>query len=88
MEAERLLHPAVVDDWRRDFPLLRETVRGKPLVYLDNGATTQKPQAVIDAEANYYRHANANVHRGVHHLSQRATDSTRWKSATQARVAA
>ncbi|MGB7480490.1 MAG: cysteine desulfurase [Burkholderiaceae bacterium] len=82
MEAERLLHPAVVDDWRRDFPLLRETVRGKRLVYLDNGATTQKPQAVIDAEANYYRHTNANVHRGVHHLSQRATDDYEAARAT------
>ena len=61
-------------DWRRDFPILRETVRGKPLVYLDNAATTQKPQSVIDAEVAYYTHTNANVHRGVHTLSQLATD--------------
>lgn len=59
---------------REDFPILRERVRGKPLVYLDNGATTQKPSVVIDTLADYYRHDNANVHRGVHTLSQRATD--------------
>ena len=59
---------------RLDFPILRERVNGKPLVYLDNGATTQKPEAVIEALAAYYRHDNANVHRGVHALSQRATD--------------
>lgn len=61
-------------DWRSDFPILRETIRGNPLVYLDNAATTQKPQSVIDAEVAYYTHTNANVHRGVHALSQRATD--------------
>jgi cysteine desulfurase / selenocysteine lyase len=60
--------------WRNDFPLLRETIGGKPLTYLDNAATTQKPQCVIDAEVAYYSHTNANVHRGVHTLSQRATD--------------
>jgi len=60
--------------WRNDFPILRQEVHGKPLVYLDNAATTQKPQAVIDAESEYYRCINANVHRGVHALSQRATD--------------
>ena len=49
-------------------------VNGKPLVYLDNAATTQKPRAVIDAITNYYLHNNSNVHRGVHTLSQRATD--------------
>jgi cysteine desulfurase/selenocysteine lyase len=59
--------------WRDDFPILRTRVHGKPLVYLDNGATTQKPTAVIEAERDYYMHANANVHRGVHWLSQRAT---------------
>lgn len=57
-----------------DFPLLRQTVHGKPLVYLDNGATTQKPLAVIEAESRYYTHSNANIHRGVHWLSQHATD--------------
>ena len=76
MESELLLNRTEdqVEQWRRDFPVLRETVRGKPLVYLDNAATTQKPQAVIDAEAQFYSHTNANVHRGVHALSQRATD--------------
>jgi len=61
--------------WRADFPILRERVHGKPLVYLDNAATTQKPRVVIDAEARYYACDNANVHRGVHALSQTATDS-------------
>jgi cysteine desulfurase/selenocysteine lyase len=70
------LRPAASDvaHWRNDFPVLRETVHGKPLVYLDNAATTQKPQSVIDAEVAFYSHANSNVHRGVHTLSQRATD--------------
>ncbi|MFY0256092.1 aminotransferase class V-fold PLP-dependent enzyme [Chitinophaga sp. 30R24] len=58
---------------RKDFPILQQQVHGKPLVYLDNGATTQKPQVVIDAEARYYEEYNSNVHRGVHHLSQVAT---------------
>lgn len=58
---------------RADFPILREVINGQPLVYLDNAATTQKPEAVIEAIANYYRHDNANVHRGVHTLSDRAT---------------
>ncbi|MFZ2296106.1 MAG: cysteine desulfurase [Polaromonas sp.] len=61
--------------WRSDFPVLRQSINGKPLVYLDNAATTQKPQAMMDAEAAFYRHINANVHRGVHTLSQRATDA-------------
>jgi cysteine desulfurase/selenocysteine lyase len=61
--------------WRDDFPVLGEHVHGRPLVYLDNGATTQKPQVVIDAEANFYVHDNANVHRAVHALSQRATEA-------------
>jgi cysteine desulfurase/selenocysteine lyase len=60
---------------RKDFPILQQQVHGKPLVYLDNGATTQKPQVVIDAEARYYETYNSNVHRGVHHLSQVATDA-------------
>lgn len=59
---------------RDDFPILNEEVRGKPLVYLDNAATTQKPQSVLDAMQHFYTHDNANVHRGVHLLSQRATD--------------
>jgi cysteine desulfurase/selenocysteine lyase len=58
---------------RADFPLLREKVRGKPLVYLDNSATNQKPQCVIDAITQYYTKENANIHRGVYHLSQQAT---------------
>lgn len=60
---------------RADFPILSEQVNGKPLVYFDNGATTQKPQIVIDAIADYYKKINANIHRGVHTLSQLATDA-------------
>ncbi|MCB0443993.1 MAG: aminotransferase class V-fold PLP-dependent enzyme, partial [Flavobacterium sp.] len=60
---------------RADFPILSQTVNGKPLVYFDNAATSQKPQVVIDAEANYYKEINANIHRGVHTLSQLATDA-------------
>jgi cysteine desulfurase/selenocysteine lyase len=59
---------------RADFPILATQVHGKPLVYLDNAATTQKPRRVIDAISHYYETTNANVHRGVHTLSQRATD--------------
>jgi cysteine desulfurase/selenocysteine lyase len=60
---------------RADFPILMQKVNGKPLVYFDNGATSQKPQAVIDAISKYYREINANIHRGVHTLSQLATDA-------------
>ncbi len=60
---------------RKDFPILNEQVNGKPLVYFDNAATNQKPQAVIDAIVNYYTKINANIHRGVHTLSQVATDA-------------
>ncbi|KAF2336298.1 aminotransferase class V-fold PLP-dependent enzyme [Flavobacterium daemonense] len=60
---------------RADFPILSQTVNGKPLVYFDNGATSQKPQIVIDAEVKYYQEINANIHRGVHTLSQLATDA-------------
>ena len=60
---------------RADFPLLKREVNGKPLVYLDNGATTQKPQSVIDAIIHYYSDMNSNVHRGVHYLSQISTDA-------------
>ena len=69
--------PAAVEvrHWRDDFPALRERVNGQVLVYLDNGATTQKPQVVIDAVAEFYAHDNANVHRAVHALSQRATEA-------------
>jgi len=62
-----------VDQIRADFPILQETVNGKPLVYLDNGASAQKPKQVIDAISNYYLHEHANIHRGVHTLSQVAT---------------
>jgi cysteine desulfurase/selenocysteine lyase len=58
---------------REDFPILKSSVRGKPLVYLDNAATTQKPRAVIDAVLHYYEGQNSNIHRGVHHLSEVAT---------------
>ncbi|RME73251.1 MAG: SufS family cysteine desulfurase [Planctomycetota bacterium] len=58
---------------RRQFPILGERVHGKPLSYLDNAATTQKPEAVIEAVANFYRHDNANIHRGIHTLAERAT---------------
>ena len=64
-----------VQTLRRDFPILHEPVRGKPLVYLDNAATTHKPQAVINRMADFYLYENANVHRGVHYLSERATDA-------------
>ena len=60
---------------RTDFPILSQKVNGKPLVYFDNGATSQKPQVVIDAIATYYEEINANIHRGVHTLSQLATDA-------------
>jgi cysteine desulfurase/selenocysteine lyase len=63
-----------VEHLRADFPILNQEVKDHPLVYFDNAATTQKPQAVIDALVNYYQRDNANVHRGVHTLSQRATD--------------
>lgn len=61
-------------DCAADFPILTQTVRGQRLVYLDNGATTQKPASVIEAEDRFYRQSNANIHRGVHWLSQHATD--------------
>ena len=60
---------------REDFPILSLEVHGKPLVYLDNAATSQKPKAVLDAERSYYETMNANVHRGVHTLSERATEA-------------
>jgi len=60
---------------RADFPILHQQVHGRPLVYLDNSATSQKPRAVIDALVHYYEHDNSNVHRGVHTLSERATEA-------------
>jgi cysteine desulfurase/selenocysteine lyase len=67
--------PIDVSRVRQEFPILRQRIGGKPLVYLDSAATTQKPQAVLDAIVHYYTHDNANVHRGVHRLSERATAS-------------
>jgi cysteine desulfurase/selenocysteine lyase len=64
-----------VERVRRDFPILRRQIRGKPLTYLDNAATTQKPQAMLDALVHYYTTSNANVHRGVHLLSELATEA-------------
>lgn len=65
----------LVQHWRKDFPILHTSLYGKPIVYLDNAATTQKPSIVIEAESYYYRHTNANVHRGIHTLSQQATEA-------------
>ncbi|MEA2722802.1 MAG: cysteine desulfurase / selenocysteine lyase, partial [Gemmatimonadales bacterium] len=65
--------PFDVSRIREDFPILRQRIRGKPLVYLDNAATSQKPQVVIDAVTRFYTAENANIHRGVHYLSERAT---------------
>ncbi len=78
MNARHDRNPLLMPDfdaphWRRDFPILQQQVHGKPLVYLDNAATSQKPQAVIAAVAGYYEKLNANVHRGVHQLSELAT---------------
>ena len=63
-----------IQEIRKDFPILSREVYGRPLVYLDNGATTQKPRSVIDAMTDEYLNVNANVHRGVHYLSQQATE--------------
>jgi cysteine desulfurase/selenocysteine lyase len=64
-----------IENCRQDFPLLARTFNGKPLVYLDSAATTQKPRSVIEAQAEFYRHLNANVHRGVYALSEEATEA-------------
>jgi len=79
-ETATLPEPAqpATPDWaalRADFPILNEVVNGHPLIYFDNGATSQKPKQVIAALQNYYEHANANVHRGIHELSNRATEA-------------
>ena len=73
----KILNKAMLDihKIRADFPILSQKVNGKPLVYFDNGATSQKPQVVIDAISKYYQEINANIHRGVHTLSQLATDA-------------
>jgi cysteine desulfurase / selenocysteine lyase len=65
--------PWDLDAIRRDFPILNQQVNGAPLAYLDNAATAQKPTTVIESIANFYRHDNANVHRAVHALAERAT---------------
>src|SRR5437660_7438748 len=73
------MHKAVKSpvDWpaiREDFPILHERVNGHPLIYFDSAASSQKPRAVLDVVRNYYEHENANVHRGLHALSARATE--------------
>ena len=65
---------SVIENWRKDFPILEQKVNGKDLVYLDNAATTQKPISVIETISRYYAEINSNIHRGVHTLSQLATD--------------
>jgi cysteine desulfurase/selenocysteine lyase len=77
LTAGRLSHAEKfnIDKIRADFPILKREVNGKPLVYLDNGATTQKPSSVINAIVHYYTDMNSNVHRGVHYLSQISTDA-------------
>ena len=64
-----------IEKIRKDFPILQREVNGKPLVYFDNAATSQTPQQVIDSIVRYYQNYNANIHRGVHFLSQEATDA-------------
>ncbi|MEO1634985.1 MAG: aminotransferase class V-fold PLP-dependent enzyme, partial [Cyanobacteria bacterium J06631_9] len=65
----------LANEVRADFPILQQQVNGNPLIYLDNAATSQKPQSVLDAMTHYYQADNANVHRGVHTLSARATEA-------------
>jgi cysteine desulfurase/selenocysteine lyase len=64
-----------INSIRNDFPILNEVVNGKQLVYFDNAATTQKPRQVLDALSGYYEHYNANIHRGIHHLAEKATSA-------------
>ena len=73
-----------VEEIRKDFPILSRKVNGNPLVYFDNAATSQTPQVVIDAIVNYYSSINANIHRGVHSLSQEATDA--YEQARQKKI--
>ncbi|HEX7072391.1 MAG TPA: cysteine desulfurase [Rhodothermales bacterium] len=81
----RTAHAFDVERYRRDFPALAQTVHGRPLVYLDNAATGQKPRSVIERLTRYYETENANVHRGVHYLSQTATDAYEGSRARIAR---
>ncbi len=74
--------PFDVTQIRRDFPILAERVHGRPLIWLDNAATTQKPQAVIDRLADFYAHENSNIHRAAHELAARATDAYEGARAT------
>ncbi|KQS34162.1 cysteine desulfurase [Dyadobacter sp. Leaf189] len=67
--------PFDISSIRKDFPILNEVVNGKQLVYFDNAATTQKPRVVLDAISGYYEHYNANIHRGIHHLAEKATSA-------------
>lgn len=75
LATETPLNTTLGDRLRSDFPILDQTINGQPLVYLDNAATSQKPQAVLDAIAHYYTCDNSNVHRGIHTLSARATEA-------------
>src|SRR6476620_3852803 len=77
MKTDTFLTQEILDvqSIRRDFPILDSKVNGRPLVYFDNAATSQKPWRVIKALEHYYTALNSNVHRGVHHLSQKATDA-------------
>src|SRR5687768_71014 len=68
------IHPFDVNKIRDDFPILNRSINGHPLVYLDNAASSQKPIQVLERIDHYYKHSHANVHRGVHQLSQEATD--------------
>ena len=83
--AARRATPLDVTAIRQGFPLLRQTIHGKPLVYLDNASTTQKPREVIDRVTRFYTEENANVHRGVHWLSERATEAYEEARGTVAR---
>src|SRR5436853_7828956 len=74
-----------IEKIRQDFPILHQKVHGQPLIYFDNAATSQKPRAVIQALVDYYERDNANVHRGIHELSNRASaayEATRVRAAT------
>jgi cysteine desulfurase/selenocysteine lyase len=71
---QRRIETVDFDKIRNDFPILGQSIRGKRLVYLDNAATSQKPKVVIEALKAYYENDNANIHRGVHLLSERATE--------------
>src|SRR3954452_14311980 len=81
--------PRSIEEIRAEFPILTRRVHGRPLAYLDNGATSQKPLAVIEALDRYWREGNANVHRGVYQLSEEATDAyERARAVVAARLGA